>query len=93
MSKVYVGDTGTAIELDVGVSLAAATAQSIEARRPDGTTVSWAATVVDGTKVRFITLADTLNQAGEWKLQARVVLPSGTWTGEAVALRVFRLFE
>jgi hypothetical protein len=93
MTKVYVGDTGTELQLDTGVSLASATAQSIEARRPDGTTVSWAGTVVESTKVRYISLADTFNQAGDWKLQAKVTLPTGTWTGEAVALRVYRLFE
>jgi hypothetical protein len=93
MSKVYVGDTGTAIELDVGVSLAGATAQSIEARRPDGTTVSWAASVFETTKLRFITTNSTLDMAGDWKLQARVTLPSGTWSGEVVKLTVFRPFD
>lgn len=93
MPKVYMGDTGTELKLDTEVSLATATAQSIEARRPDGTTVSWPATVVEGTKVRFFTLADTLNAAGDWKLQARVTLPTGAWTGEVATLRVYRLFD
>lgn len=93
MSKVYVGDTGTAIVLDVGVSLAGATAQSIEARRPDGTSVSWAGTVFESTKVRFISLVGTFSQPGDWKLQARVTLPTGTWTGEVAKLTVYRPFD
>lgn len=93
MTKPYVGDTGTIIQLDTGASLTGATSLSIEAKRPDGTVVSWAATAVDGTKVQFVTLANSLNMAGDWKLQARVTLPTGTWTGEVATLRVYRLFD
>lgn len=91
--KPYVGDVGTEIKLNVGVSLATATAQSIEVKRPDGTTVSWPGTVVESTKVRFISVVDTFNIPGDWKLQARVTLPAGTWTGEVATLRVYRLFD
>jgi hypothetical protein len=93
LSKVYLGDTGTLLVLDTLQSLAGATAVSIEARRPNGTTVSWAGTVVESTKVQHTSLAGTFDLAGDWKLQARVTLPTGTWAGEAVALRVYRLFE
>jgi hypothetical protein len=93
MSKVYVGDTGTAIVLDVGVNISAASAQSIEAQRPDGSTVSWAGTIFETNKVRFVTQADSLNVAGDWKLQSRVVLPTGTWLGEVVKLTVHRPFD
>ncbi len=93
MTKPYVGDTGTIIQLDTGASLAGASEMTIEARRPDGTTVSWAATAVDGTKLQFVTLANTLNQAGDWKLQARVVMPGGTWLGETVKFAVYRPFD
>lgn len=91
--KPYVGDVGTEIKLNVGVSLAGATAQSIEAKRPDGTTVSWPGTVVESTKVRFTSQAGTFNMPGVWKLQARVTLPTGTWAGEVVKLNVYRLFD
>jgi len=93
MSKTYVGDTGTLIQLDVGQSLAGAISVSIEAQRPDGTAVSWAGTVVDTTKVQFTTLAGTFNMGGNWKLQAKVVLPSGAWLGELAELTVYRPFQ
>jgi hypothetical protein len=93
MTKTYVGDTGTAIVLDTGQSLAGASSVSILARKPDGATdVTWTGTVVETTKVQFSTLAGTLDMAGEWRLQARVVLPSGTWLGETVGLTVYRPF-
>jgi hypothetical protein len=93
MTKVYIGDTGTALVLDTGQSLAGATAVTIEARKPNGTSVSLAGAVFETTKIRFITLAGTFDQFGEWRLQARAVLPSGTWLGETVSLTVYRAFE
>lgn len=93
MTKVYVGDTGTALVLDTGQSLAGATAVSIEARKPNGTAVSWAGAVFETTKVRYISQAGTFDQAGDWKLQAYVQLPSGTWRGETALLPVFASFK
>lgn len=90
--KPYVGDVGTEIKLDTFVILSTATAQSIEAQRPDGTLVSWAATVVETTKVRYVTDANSFNKPGDWKLQARVVLPGGTWRGETVQVKVYAPF-
>ena len=93
MTKTYIGDIGTAIVLDTGQSLAGASAVSIEVLRPGGTVLaSWPATVVESTKVQYISAADTFAAAGEHKLQARVVLPSGTWLGETVGLTVYRPF-
>lgn len=87
MSKVYVGDTGTLIELDTGVSLTGATVTEIKVRKPDGTETTWAATV-SANKLHFQTLADSLDQPGIWKLQASVTLPSGKWLGETSELKV-----
>jgi hypothetical protein len=89
MSKPYVGDTGTLIQLDVGQSLAGAISVAIEARKPTGAVVVWPGTVVSTTKVQYVTLFDTLDIPGLWKLQAKVVLPSGTWLGESAAMTVY----
>ena len=93
MTKTYINDIGTAIVLDTGQSLAGAVSVGIEARKPNGSTeVSWSGAVVESTKVQFVTLAGTLDQAGEWLLQAKVVLASGTWLGETARLTVYRPF-
>lgn len=88
MSKVYTGDTGTVIVLDCGQDISAATARSIEVRKPSGATASWSAVAEGNTSIKFTTLGDSLDQPGDWRLQARVVTPSGTWRGEAVTLTV-----
>lgn len=92
MSKTYVGDTGTVVLLDTGTSLSAATAVTIEARKPNGALVSWTGTVSETTKIRFVSLLTTFDQPGAWILQAKAVMPTGTWLGESVSLQVHRAF-
>ena len=92
-SKVYVGDTGTAIILDCAQDISTATARTIEARKPDGTTISWAAVASGTNSIRFDTLVGTLDQAGAWKLQAKVTLPSGLWRGATAELVVYANFR
>lgn len=90
MSKVYVGSIGTVITLDCGEDVSAASVRKIKAKRPDGTTVDWTA-VADGTNgIAYTTVADDLNQAGVWYLQAYVEL-SGGWKGpgDTVVLMVY----
>lgn len=88
MNKVYVGDIGTAIELDTGVSLVGATVTEIKVRKPSGIVETWTATV-SGTKLRYVTLTDDLDQEGVWRMQASVTLPSGKWRGETAELKVY----
>lgn len=90
--KVYVGDIGTAISLNCGQDVSAATARTIEAQRPDGSTVSWSAVADGTTRIRFVTIAGSLNIDGKWKLQAKVTLPSGTWLGRTVSMTVYKPF-
>lgn len=91
--KVYVGDTGTVIELDAGQDLTEASSLAISVRKPSGELVEWPATVFEQTKLRFSTLADSLDEPGTWKLQALVISPAGRWLGQTVMLRVLPEFE
>jgi hypothetical protein len=91
-SKTYIGDTGTALVLDCGQDISTATARSIEVRKPDGTTASLAAVASGTNSIRFDTLAGTLDQAGKWRLQAKVTLPSGVWRGATAELVVYAAF-
>ena len=92
MTKVYVGDTGTAIILDCGQDVSAATARSIEYRKPDGTTGSWSASASGTNSIRFDSLAGTFDQAGRWQLQAKVTLATGLWRGATAELLVYAAF-
>jgi hypothetical protein len=90
--KLYVGDTGTAIILDCGTNISTASAMTIEVRKPDGSATTWAATLEGTTSVRYNTLAATLDQAGDWRLQAKVTIGTGVWRGETVLLTVYPAF-
>lgn len=93
MSKVYTGDTGTVITLDCGQDISAASARSIEVRKPDGAAATWSAVASGSNSIAFTTLAGTLDMPGRWRLQARVTLPSGVWLGETAALDVYSPFQ
>lgn len=91
-TKTYVGDTGTVITLDCGTDISGASALVIKVRKPDRTTTTWTATASGTDSMTFTTLAGTLDQAGTWRLQAMVTLPSGQWLGETAELEVHKAF-
>jgi hypothetical protein len=86
-AELHVGDTNTAIVVTVRdenegvVDLSSATVTFIF-RKPDESELSVAGSLyTDGTdgKVKYVTLSGTLDQAGFWELQLRVVIGSGSW--------------
>jgi len=93
MTKSYVADIGTAIILDCGQDVSSATVRTIEAMKPDGTVVTWTAIASGLNAIRFDTLIGSLDQAGKWKLQAHVTMPTGKWLGETVELLVYAAFK
>lgn len=89
-NKIYANDDGTAIILDTKEDLATATAYSIEALTPSNAELSWAATIVETTKLRHITATGELLAPGEWRFQAKVTFPDGTWYGDTVRAMVYK---
>jgi hypothetical protein len=71
----YVGAVGFEIFMDTNLDLTGAASVAIRYRKPDNTDGEWAAAVYqkDGEwGIRYITIADDLDQAGEWDLQVEV---------------------
>lgn len=79
-SKVYVGDIGTDVILDVGQDITGATV-SIAVRKPSGATVDWPSAVYSATAVRHTTVAGDLDVPGAYRVQPVVALSSGDWSG------------
>ena len=84
--ELHVGDVGTRIEVTVKdgddpVDLSPATVIQIIFEKPDRTTVTKTATVSDGPGgiMYYDTEAGDLDQAGRWKVQAYIEIP--TWQG------------
>lgn len=92
MSKVYTSDVGTRLLLDTLFDISTGSAFAITWEDPNGLTGSWTATLSGTTKVQYITVAGNLGVAGLWKLQAFVIIGTGSWYGESVTLAVYELF-
>lgn len=92
MGKIYVGQTALKIELETETDLTGATAQLIKYKKPDGSTGSFIASIVD-TKGGIIEydVGDTadLNQAGEWTFWAHLTFGTGVVPGEPITIEIF----
>jgi len=94
MSIVYKPDIGTVISLNTGQVITGATALSIEVKKPSGALVSWAGAIGADTKsVEHTIVANDLDEAGDYVLQAKLTLGGGTWRGASVELEVRDVFK
>ncbi len=104
-NKIYVNDVGTEIILDVGVDIHLATEHDVLWKSPLGVTGTWDGDLIqddgdvyikpeidDGamiTKIRYITIADDIKIVGQWKLQAKVTIPTWNGRGETATFTVY----
>ena len=95
--EIHVGDIGTAFEVtleDCGsvVDLTGASSIQYIFATPSGATLTKVGNLLtDGTDgiVVYNTIADDLDEAGTWKIQVKVVLPTGTWSSNIEKFRVY----
>jgi hypothetical protein len=98
-NEIHIGDIGTILEctlkdgdsiVDVSEAVAAE-AKTIYLLKPDNTLIVCEAEFktdgVDGI-IRYVTVANDLDQLGKWKIQARVNLSSGTWSSDINTFKV-----
>jgi hypothetical protein len=93
MSKVYIGDIGTKLSLDIGENVSTATVKRIYYLKPDGKEGWWAATLETGNLIlSYTTKAGDLDVAGSWKLQAYVEMTAWKGLSETITLVVNKRF-
>ncbi len=90
--EMQVGDIGTVLKFtirDYGadltpiVDVSTATTKQIIFQKPDGTTIlKTAAFDTNGTDgvLSYTTVSEDIDESGQWKAQAIIVLPSGRWS-------------
>jgi hypothetical protein len=88
MASVFVGDVGTEIVLDCGISIVTATAMQIAVKKPDGRRVLWLANIDGVQGLKHVTQAGDLDIPGVYKLQAQVVMPGWSGSGEVATMNV-----
>lgn len=96
-NKIYVGDIGTAIVLNLGVDLTDATSPELHVQKPDGTIVTWPGAIftIDSARnfIRYVTTLGDLSLPGKYKVQGHVSI--GGWSGhtETVTFTVYEEFK
>ncbi len=95
--KIYLDDIGTVLELTitadgVAVDVSGASVKNIIFEKPDRTSITRTASfTTDGTngKIDYATIADDLDQYGEWSIQGFITLPSGSWHTDVGKFQVY----
>jgi hypothetical protein len=93
VSKYYVGDVGTEIIVDTTVSLAAATVFQLRVLKPGASSpTTWAGTLYQGTKIRYVVQDGDFSVAGAYLLQAYVEMPGWSGLGNTANFIVYNQF-
>jgi len=90
VSKIFVGDTGTAIIVDCGSDISTATVHDIKVRKPNGDVVVWSASIYQNNFLKYITVDGDLNLAGDYFVESIITLPSWKGTGETDRFTVYK---
>ena len=95
--EIHVGDVGTILERTVtdggvAVDISTASVRQFILRKPSGAAATkTAAFSTDGSdgKLRYVTVADDLDQAGQWSLQVYLEMTAGKWHSDVAVFDVY----
>ena len=95
-SEIHEGDVGTKLLITVTddgsvVDISSATSKDIFIKKPDGTILNRTGVLeTDGTdgKMYYITIAGDLDTAGNYKIQGKVTLATGTFYTSTATFKV-----
>jgi hypothetical protein len=90
MGTVFKNQTKLRLILNAGVDITDASDVKIAYVKPDGTIGDWAASILNNTQAtKDMTIANEIDQDGQWRFWLEVTYPDGTWlAGEASRLIV-----
>lgn len=93
MAKIYAGDVGTKIKVDMGESMVGATALSFEIQKPNQKPVTFTPVTINGNFLEYITVANDIDLVGDWDMNPKLTLGSWSGLGETVSFEVFAKFK
>lgn len=95
MGKMYQGDVGTVLQVNVGDDMSSATTVELSILKPDLTTEVWDAIVngVDNTQIDHTIITDELDQVGRYGVQAHIVISGWSGLGETTEFIVHEAFQ
>lgn len=95
--EIHVGDVGTQFlftihEGDTVIDVSSATVRNLTFKKPDGTTLTKAATFVltgaDG-RIQYFSIAGDLDIEGLWSVQAYLEMATGKWYSDVAEFTVY----
>lgn len=92
--KVFIGDVGTLVEIDMQDSMTGATDLSFYVRKPDGTDHIWTPISINNiTFLRYTAQAGDWDQEGIFRIHPHLTVGSWTGLGNPVEIEVYREYE
>lgn len=99
--KIYVNEIGIPVIVETGIDLTGASVWLIHINKPSGSKKDWIGIPDDDPKsglLRYTTVQNDLDQAGDYKVQAEVQWKSGAtitqlYKGETAIFHIFNAWE
>ena len=91
--KPFVGDVGTDIIVNCGVNITGATGTKILYYKPSGVSGEWTADVYQSNYLKYTTVAGDFDEAGTYRIQAKLTLTGWTGRGETDMFKVYNVFQ
>lgn len=91
VARAHKGDIGRQFKLDAGEDISTATVVQIKYKKPDDTTGTWTAAVVDNNYGAYTTsLITDLDQTGKWWIQLYVEMGGARIHGAVASFHVYK---
>lgn len=97
--EIHVGDIGAVFlitikdsQTNTSIDVSGATTKQIIFQKPDGTLLTKDAEFTDNGsdgQIQYQTVSGDLDVKGDWKIQAYIVIPSGSWRTNINNFRVY----
>ncbi len=97
--EVHLGDIGTEFRITIvdedgtAIDISSSSTKTVIFKKPDGTKLEKVASFVNsGTDglLKYVTISGDLDLIGTWKIQAKVILPGGSWYSNFKSFKVYR---
>jgi hypothetical protein len=91
-NKIYIGDIGTLISVNMGEDISAAEDVVFKVKKPDNTEVEWAAEIGDDDVLEYTVAEGDLDQAGVYYINPHLTLGDWTGSGDTVKFTVLNKY-
>lgn len=89
-NKIYIGDSGANLLISLSEDVSSATVHNLSVKKPNGTIVTWNATIHDSTYLLYTIVEDDLDFAGTYSIQPYLEIDGWAGYGETVSFVVFK---